>query len=182
MSSIEEDLKILETKITQLKLNYDRYFLGTRPREPMVERAEVDKQIGIYSNTSFPRTALKFRFSSINSRYQAFKRQWIETLRKIEQGTYSRHRFKADLHESDDAARPSRGGADQSAAGADLYRAYVQARKSCGQSVNGLSPAKLAATLAKQEAAVKKRYGNAEVKYRVVVEDGKAKLKVSRAR
>jgi hypothetical protein len=45
-----------------------------------------------------------------------------------------------------------------------------------------LSPAKLQATLAKQEAAVKKRYGNAKVKYRVVVEGGKAKLKVSRAR
>jgi len=182
VSSIEEDLKILETKITQLKLAYDRYFLGTRPREPMVERAEIEKQIAIYSNTPFQNTMLKFRFSSINSRYQAFKRQWIEILRKIEHGTYSRHRFKADLHEKPDTAQPSRAGAGTGTGGADLYQAYMQARKSCGQSVKGLSPAKLQATLAKQEAAVKKRYGNAKVKYRVVVEGGKAKLKISRAR
>ncbi len=181
MGSIDEDLKILETKITQLKLNYERYFLGSRPREPVLDRAEVDKQIAIYSNTPFQNTGLKFRFSSINSRYQAFKRQWIETLRKIEQGTYSRHRFKAGLHDSNEAASPARADAGTSAGGSDLYQAYLQARKSCGQSVDGLSPAKLKATLAKQEAAVKKRYGNAEVKYRVVVEDGKAKLKVSKA-
>ena len=43
--SIEEDLKVLETKVNQLKMAYERYFLGTRPREPVTERAEVQKTI-----------------------------------------------------------------------------------------------------------------------------------------
>ena len=98
-STIEEDLKILDHKLNQLKREYDQYFLGTRPREPVLLTGEVRKLIAILTNNPFPNTALKFKFSSICSRYQAYNRQWKETMRKIEQGTYERHRFKADLHE-----------------------------------------------------------------------------------
>ena len=182
MSTLEEDMKILETKVTQLRLAYERYFLGTRPREPSVERADVDRMITLFTNTPIQNTALRFRFGSICSRYQALKRQWNETLRKIEQGTYSRHRFKADLHGS---ARPETGSATAPAPGAkadssDLFSSYVEARQSCGQSVANLSPERLKATLAKQEAALRQRYGKAEFRFKVVVEDGRAKLKASR--
>ena len=182
MSTLEEDMKILETKVTQLRMAYERYFLGTRPREPSVERAEVDRIITIFTNTPIQNTALRFRFGSICSRYQALKRQWNETLRKIEQGTYSRHRFKAGLHGS---ARPETGPAAAPAPGAnsdssDLFGAYVEARQSCGQSVANLSPERLKNTLAQQEAALRQRYGKAEFRFKVVVEDGKAKVKASR--
>jgi hypothetical protein len=179
--SLDEELQILETKINRLRLAYERYFLGTRPREPIVDRSEVEKLMNVYANTPIKNTALKFRFSSINSRYQAYKRQWNETLRKMEQGTYSRHRFKAALHEQE--APPPPPGGDVAANPADsneLYKAYIQARKACGQSVSGISPKKLQATLEKRAAAVRKRYGKANVRYRVVVEEGKAKLKVSK--
>ena len=180
--SMEEDLKILETKINQLKLAYERYFLGTRPREPAVERSEVDRTVTLYTNTAIQNTALRFRFGSLCTRYQALKRQWNETLRKIEQGTYSRHRFKAELHGSRTeapgaAASPAPGARAKSS---DLFDAYVEARQSCGQSVSRLSPERLRATLAKQEAALRKRYGDAEIRFKVVVENGKAKLKASR--
>jgi hypothetical protein len=179
--SLDEELQILETKINRLRLAYERYFLGTRPREPIVDRSDVEKQITVYANTPIKNTALKFRFSSINSRYQAYKRQWNETLRKMEQGTYARHRFKADLHEQ--GAPPPPTGGDVTGKPADsgeLYQAYIQARKACGQSVDGISAGKLQATLEKQAAAVQARYGAANVRYRVVVEEGKAKLKVSK--
>ncbi|MEE8475236.1 MAG: hypothetical protein V3T01_07800, partial [Myxococcota bacterium] len=88
---MEEDLQILETKVNQLKMAYDRYFLGSRPREPINDRSEVERSIVIFSNTAIQNTAMRFKFTSINSRYQAHKRQWNEVLRKIEQGTYERH-------------------------------------------------------------------------------------------
>ena len=53
-------------------------------------------------------------------------------------------------------------------------------RLACGQSVKNLSPEKLRATLAKQESALRKRLGDSEIRFRVVVENGKAKLKASR--
>jgi len=166
----EDDLRELDRKVKQLRLDYERYFLGTRPREPILLRSEADKLIIIYSNTPIQNTALRFKFNSICSRYQALKRQWTETLRKIEQGTYERHRFKADLHERASAAEP------------DLFSEYRDARLACGQGIQSLSPEKFELLLEKQRAALRERYGDAEFRFRVAVEQGKVKLKASRQR
>jgi len=178
---IDEDLKILDRKLGQLKREFDQYFLGTRPREPVLLAGDVRKIIARLCNTAIQNTGLKFKFSSICSRYQAFNRQWQETLRKIEQGTYERHQFKARLHARDAPGEPPKA-APKGAKLDDpsVYEAYVEARKACGQGVDNLSPAKLEAVLRKQEQALRSRYGDSEIRFRVVVEDGKAKLKASR--
>ena len=194
--ALEEDFKILENKLLQLKLDYDQYFLGSRPREPVLLRGEVQKLIAMYSNTAIQNTAMRFKFGSICSRYQAFKRQWTEILRQIEQGTYSRHRFKADLHERErksehgDEAAPAqakargkgKAGAAAGAPDAALFKAYVDACKSCGQDVKGLTPAKLEGILAKQREQLRTKFGDAAFTFRVAVEDGKAKLKATKAK
>jgi hypothetical protein len=186
--SIEEDFKILETKMLQLKLDYDQYFLGSRPREPVILRGEVQKLIALYSNQAIQNTAMRFKFGSICSRYQAFKRQWTEVLRQIEQGTYSRHRFKADLHDRERhageavspeaAAKPGAAGKP----GDSLFKAYVEACKKCGQDVKGLTPAKLDGILEKQREQLRGRFGDTAFSFRVAIEDGKAKLKATRAK
>jgi hypothetical protein len=175
----EQELEILSRKVTQLKLAYDQYFLGSRPREPIQQRDEIQKTVIIYSNQHIQNTSLRFKFSSINSRYQACKRQWTETLRKIERGTYERHQFRAKLHErhTDPPPQPSPTPPNERR---EIYDSYVEARRSCGQPVERLSPEKLDAILDKQKAALRERFGDCEVKFRVVVEDGKAKLKARR--
>jgi hypothetical protein len=177
--SIDEELKILETKIKQLKLDYDHYFLGTRPREPAMARAEVQKVIFRHSNTPIQNTAARFRFNSINARFQALKRQWDVNLRQIEEGTYKRHVFKADLHDRE--RKKGRKSAAPSAPkdATNLFESYRDAALACGQNVKGLTPAKLQAVVAKQEAALKQKLGCEKVDFRVVVEGGKVKLKAS---
>ena len=178
--TIEEEIKLLDVKINQLKREYDQYFLGTRPREPVLLAGEVRKLIAMLSNSPIQNTGLKFKFSSTVSRYQAFNRQWQDTLRKIEQGTYERHQFKAHLHQagrSPTSPVPSGGRAGDGA----LYSAYIEARKACGQDVADLSPAKLKTVLKKQERSLRERFGSdADIRFRVVVENGRAKLKASR--
>ena len=176
----DEDMRELDRKVKQLKLDYERYFLGTRPREPMLQKSEVDKLIVVYSNSAIQNTALRFKFNSICSRYQALKRQWMETLRKIEQGTYERHRFKANLHERARQASPQEPSAGP--AEPDLFTEYRDARLACGQGVQNLSPKKFERLLDQQRAALQKRYGNAEFRFRVAVEQGKVKLKASLVR
>lgn len=178
----EEELRTLDHKLKQLKLDYDRYFLGARPREPVVLRADVDKLIAIYSNQAIQNSGLRFRFSSICSRYQAMKRQWSEILRQIEQGTYARHRFMAALHQRERSAVDSEPTAPPSGARADdLFEAYRAARESCGQETRNVTPAALERVISEQREALRARFGNAELRFRVVVEDGRAKIKASRA-
>jgi hypothetical protein len=98
-------------------------------------RSEVNKAVVEFTNTAIKNTASRFKFSSICSRYQAFRRQWDENLRKIEAGTYERHRFKAKLHEQDgEAAAPAHSPA---AAAPDLFESYVEARRACGENREG---------------------------------------------
>jgi hypothetical protein len=181
---IDEELRMLEIKLAQLKRDYDQYFLGNRPREPIQLRGEINKTVVELTNTAIKNTASRFKFSSICSRYQAFRRQWDETLRKIEAGTYERHRFKARLH--DQAEQPEPATAATAPAGApepDLYDVYVDARRQCGENVKGLTREKLDGILAQQRAALCAKYGeSAEFLFRVQIENGKARLKASRVK
>ncbi len=180
MTTIEEDLQILDAKIKQLRLDYEQYFLGARPREPVQLRGEVQKLIALYSNVPIQNTAQRFKFSSLCSRYLILRRQWDLALRKIEDGTYERHVFKANLHERAPRESPKpAAGAPPLPAGEDLFDAYVAACRSVGQETAGLTRERLATTLEKQREALRSRHGVGDVRFRVVVEDGKAKLKAT---
>jgi hypothetical protein len=181
--SPEEEIKILEIKMNQLKLDYEKYFLGTRPTEPSMARSEVQKTVIRFSNTRITNTALRFKFNSLNGRYQAFKRQWDTTLRQIEAGTYKRHVFKADLRdrERELATEPKKTqtAAASDAQDGDIFETYRDAMLATGQSTSGLTPAKLQKAIAKQEAALKKKLGCERVNFKVVVQGGKVRLKAA---
>lgn len=180
----EEELKLLEIKLNQLKLDYEKYFLGSRPTEPAMLRAEIQKIVIRWSNTRITNTAQRFKFNSLNGRYQAFKRQWDNTLRQIEAGTYKRHVFKADLHEreralrtaSDPGSKRTGSGSGSSAAASDLFETYRDAMLATGQDASSLSREKLQRALARQEAELKKKYGCEKVDFKIVVKNGKVKV------
>ncbi len=182
----EEELRILESKLNMLKLDYERYFLGSRPREPVVLRQEIQKFVTQWSNMPIQNTALRFRFSTINSRYQAMKRQWDNILRQMEAGTYKRDVFKANMRGG--AARP--GGPRNAGAGTDdavvsakagnaLFESYRDAALACGQNVKGLSAKKLQSVVDKQTKSLRDKLGCQDVQFRVVVQKGKVKLKAA---
>ena len=186
MATIDEDLKVFEHKLNALKLDYERYFLGTRPREPMMARREIQKFVTIYANQPIQNTATRFKFNSINSRYQAFKRQWDNVLRQMEAGTYKRDVFKANIR-AKNASRdtsPSRPSTAERVitsanAGANLFDSYREAAEACGQNVKGLSAKKLQSVVDKQTATLREKMGCSDVSFRVVVQGGKVKLKAA---
>lgn len=186
--SIAEDLVVLENKIKQLKFEYEQYFMGGRPREPVMLRGDVQKIVTRYSNTGIQNTAMRFKFNNLCARYYALRRQWDAILKQIEEGTYKPHLFKAKLHErergmDEEPGRPSKPGAaardETTAGGTDLFEAYCNARRQCGDDPAGLSRDKLDQLVAQQRAAIQKKFGCDEVRFRVVVEAGKAKLKAT---
>ncbi len=182
-ASVTEELQVLEKKLTLLKQAYEQYFQGSRPGEPGYERAELQKIFLRFNSQPIQNTAARFKFNTLNQRFQTFKRQWDSILRQIDAGTYKKHVFKAKLRErergitAEGRPRPaSKGGAGQ---GDDLFQTYRDAAMACGQSVKGLTPEKLQAVVRKQEAALKQKLGCDRVNFRVVVESGKVKLKAS---
>jgi hypothetical protein len=185
-TDIEEDLIQLDTRMKMLRNEYEQYFLGSRKREPQLLRGEVQKIINYYANVPIRNTGHRFKFNNLRARYFAFRRHWDDTQRKIEDGTYDRHRFQAELHERERgvaAAEPKERAAPTAPAERNdldqLYSAWIEARGATGQPTAGLSREKLAAQLEQQTATIRERFGAGEVRFRVVVEDGRAKLKAS---
>jgi hypothetical protein len=185
--SIAEDLVVLENKIKQLKFEYEQYFMGGRPREPVMLRGDVQKVVTRYSNTGIQNTALRFRFNNLCARYYALRRQWDGILKQIEEGTYKPHLFKAKLHERERGlleepgrAQPAPAAREETTAGGtDLFEAYCNARRQCGDDPAGISREKLDQLVARQRAAIREKFGCDEVRFRVVVEGGKARLKAT---
>ena len=182
----EEEIKLLEIKMNQLRMDYEKYFLGTRPTEPAMLRSEVQKMVIVFSNTRLTNTALRFKFNSLNGRYQAFKRRWDLTLRQIEAGTYDRHIFKADLHDRErgiqpraPAIIPNKRKSPRATGIGELFETYRDALMATGQDASKISPAKLEAALRKQEGVLKKKLGCDHVDFRVVVQGGKVRLKAA---
>ncbi len=182
---VEEDLQLLDIKIKQLRNEYEQYFLGSRRREPSLLRGEVTKMVNYYANVPIQNTGYRFKFNNLRARFFSFRRHWDLTLRKIEEGRYERHLFKAEMRERERRQGPRARPAPEeapSAGGGDLFRAYVDAREACGQGAQGLTREKLDGLLKQQEAAIRQRYACEQVRFRVVVEGGKAKLKATPVR
>jgi hypothetical protein len=183
--AFEDDLQVLETKLKQLKLDYEQYFLGTRPREPAPGRSEVQKLFTIYQNTPIQNTALRFRFNSLCARFFALRRQWDQVLRQIEEGTYSRHVFKANLHDrhrsgkAAPAAAPPPPNADVTPNFNGVYEEYLAACRNTGEDTRSLTRERMDKVLTGQADAIRKQYGCEDVRFRVVVEGGKARLKAT---
>jgi hypothetical protein len=182
---IAEELRVFDTKLKQLSFQYEQYFLGSRPREPIQLRAEVQKVVSRYSNVGIQNTSLRFKFNNLCARFFTLRRHWDEVLRKIEQGTYERQIFRANLRgrsAGSEEPRDGRRGADREDPGEstdDLFDSYVEARSSCGEEVSGLTRERLDQIVASQTLAIQERYGCEEVRFRVVVEKGRAKLKAT---
>jgi hypothetical protein len=179
-ADIESDLNLLDVKLKQLKNEYEQHFLGSRPREPQILRAEVQKMAAYYANVPIRNTAHRFRFNNLQARFFALRRHWDITVRKIDAGTYERHVFKARLHERDrpaSADRPKPAGAGSP----DLFEQYLEARRACGQSLD-VDRKQLGQALEKQRQAIRSRYGCEDVRFRVVVEEGRVKLKATPVR
>jgi hypothetical protein len=186
-ADIEADLHLIDVRIKQLKLEYEQYFMGTRKREPLQTRGEVQKYVQLYAQSPIKNTGMRFKFSNLRSRFFTFRRHWDATLRKIEAGTYERHLFKADLkdrarNESHDRAKASAENRESFDDRGDVFDAYISAREATGQGAKGVTREKLDALLAKQESAIREKYGAKKVRFKVVVENGKAKLKATAAR
>lgn len=188
-ANIEEDLQLLELRIKQAHQEYEQYFLGSRKREPQRTRHAAQKIIQYYTNIQIKNTAQRFRFNNLRQRFFAYRRKWDHTLKKIEEGRYERDLFKAKVRERErnEARERAHDAAERSAergAGEkdELFRSYLEARQACGQGADGLSRERMDQILRRQEQQLRSKYGVDKVKFRVVVEGGKAKLKAQPVR
>jgi len=179
--AIAEDVILLDKKLNELVIKYDQYFIGLEKREPLPVLEEVEKLVRRYSGVPIHNTMHKHRFTMLVARLNTYREHWRRILKLMEEGRYSRDRFISDLHLRQ-KVRPEKKQPDspQAPAESDLDRIvheFREARKACNLPVDKITRELVAATIEKQKPALAARLGTDHLAFRVVIEDGKPKLK-----
>ena len=186
---ISDDLIRLEQQLGELITRYDQYFNGLEKREPLQLRTEVERLIRSYVGTQINNTMYRHRYYTLTARFNTYREHWGRILRLIDEGRFTRDRFISDLHQQrrpNGAASSSAASAvkeQQPPAGNDLdrvFREYRDARAACNLPVDGLSIESLSATLDKQRPVLADKLGTNDIVFRVVVEQGKPKIKAGK--
>jgi hypothetical protein len=177
---LDRELKILEGELRQLEIEYNMYFAGRLPRPPVDTRTRVTGLVRRLDRQHISNYAERFRFSTLQSRFQTFVDLWDRGLRAREEGrpgpfsqrpsaTVAATKEKAVedriLHVAafNDPIRES----DKLL---ELYHRLADARREVGDET---VPFHKFSELVKDQVQRLKQKGSAEVAFRVALKDGK---------
>jgi hypothetical protein len=93
---IDIQMAELESRLDRLRALYEQYFLGIERIEPGVPRKDVERRVVELRRARFQSTAQRFKFQTIVQRYNTMQQHWKRICREIENGTYRRHKLRAE--------------------------------------------------------------------------------------
>ncbi len=177
---IENDLNRLDGELRQLEAEYTMFFAGRLPKPPWDTRARVDAAMKQLDREPIKNTALKFRFSTIQSRYATFVDLWERGMRAKEEGRSSPlSSIPADTRtrprDTDSAARagiPTRPRQSEQTL-QSLYETLSEARRQVG--APAISFDRFSDVVSKEIDRLRAA-GKSGVTFRVAIKDGKAHL------
>jgi hypothetical protein len=174
---ITELLNQLDQDLKGLEIAHEQYFLGTENRAPEQQRQKITLHMRKMITHYIPQTDLRFRLQGISSRFNSYCGYWDRIHRQIDEGRYERHTSRIKRHANENL--PTRESTESKPAidpVDNLYQELVDAHQRC--QIRPPNRDQVVSFLAKQEEAIKKRFGDKQVDFVVVTEAGKPKIKV----
>lgn len=186
--SIEAELTALERHITELRVEYERFFTGDAKLPPIAERRRLESFLRRLSNQEVDKAAERFRLQSVQSRYHALAELWDKRLKAREEG-----RPWGGVPSPVAPAPPkaatgasSAGGGDVQVSGAvkvkgrvdftPLFEKYRAARVALGEDVSKLSYSRFEELVKKQADEIRHRTGATRLSFEVRTQDGRVRL------
>lgn len=169
---IERELELVEVALKELQIRYEQYFAGVEKREPQGDRQKLTQRLRRLGVHHITQTDLRFRYQNLGLRFHSYAGHWDRILRLMEEGRF--HRSTAAPVQSTpvapDPVAPSP--LDR------LYEQLLEARRSCSIEGPIISRERFAAMISEQREKIRSKFGDREVDFQVVTEDGKPKIKV----
>ncbi len=206
MATIDEDLSQIERDIRTLKIEYEQFFGGGRPRPPADTQWRVDNLIRRYNERAGDLSfGQRFRFNNIAQTYAKYQDMWRKKLVQKETGTQPHHYgAAAKAIEAERARKAAQDSGAAPASGAEcaaastrssaafvlsfsnpaeegdkihtLYEKLIAARAETGESAGAPSLKDFERFVRQKTKDLQERTGN-EVEYSVSIEGGRVKLK-----
>ncbi len=187
MAERETDQQIVqnfENRLRNVKSKYERFFIGLERKPPLREYEELVALVRGLQPQSLRNTSMRFKLNSLIAQFNTLNSYWMNTLRKIEEGTYFRDRNKIRLRDVDRTSTApnvvltqSQPLKNQAQSDGELFVHYRAARQKLEGELPKMSPAAFETMIAKQREQLLKQTGAKEIQFRVIVEGGKVKLK-----
>ncbi len=174
---ITELLNQLENDLKALEFAYEQYFLGMEKLAPEPQRQKITLRMRKMITHYIPQTDLRFRLQSITNRFNSYCGYWDRIQRQIDEGRYERHTSRIQRHtnRSPSVQKPAKAPPPVDPVDS-LYEKLVDAHQSC--QLRPPNREQVVRFLAKQEKAIKERFGDKPVDFMVVTDSGKPKIKV----
>jgi len=191
---LEGRLDEFDKRVFILKIEYEKYFSGISQIEPTKERDGIKRFLRALQREHITATRQKYRVRMSRARFSQLEMYWNRNLLKLERGTHPKSKFRANLHESErrklakemdqqtqQAQKPRAAPRLSTAEREDqayrkVFDSYVKLRKKTGQS-SDLQFDAVRDTLRRQVRTIKSRYRCKSVRFKVTIEDGKARVK-----
>ena len=178
-AELEADLGRLESGIRQLKIQYDMFFAGSIPKQPLALRSELERIIKRHSATPIRRYASRFQFNALVSRFNSMSELWAKTLRTLEEGDRPAPAVADRAGSSEQVV--ARCTVADPAAERDvlklLHARLIDARKKAGESTDRLSFDAFVHTISAQARKLREKTGCDKVDLRLIVVDRKVTVK-----
>jgi hypothetical protein len=177
-SDLDRELELLETELKRLEAEYNMYFAGRMPRPPWETRGRVQAMVRRLDDGHITNTGGRFRFNTLQSRFQTFADLWDRGLKAKEEGrpgpfvtmrppreekpklpvdrVVNVTSFSDPLKEMDKLQ--------------DLYESLAEARREVGEEA---IPFHKFADLVRTHVGALRQKGTPEVAFRVAVKEGK---------
>jgi hypothetical protein len=195
MASIDDELGQVERDIRTLKIEYEQYFGGGRPRPPADTQWRVDSMMRRFNERAAELSVgQRFRLNNIQQTYAKYQDMWRKKLVQKETGAVQHHYGAAAKAIEAERARKAAVDAAEAAkkAGAfalsvsdpdheqekvnSLYQHLIDARSQTGES-SGAPSLKDFERFVRQKTKELKDKGGKAVEYSVSIEGGRVKLK-----
>ena len=182
----ERDLQALESAIRDLNAQYDAFLFGSSPRPPVEIRRRVQMLIRRLSGEEADSAAERFRFTTLQGRYNTLCERWDRLQAEKEAGRrpgvygHFTRLPAADFEPRPNARPPVSVEEPETPAGQDsvrdLFERYIAAKRARGEDVAGLDFEHFAAKLARERERLKGQFGGAEIEFDVIERDGRVRL------
>lgn len=189
LTDIQRDLQTLEAELRRLEAEYNGFFSGRERRPPLQTRSRVEALIKRWDRGVIESSGDRFRFQTLQARFQTFADLWDRGMRAREEGRPGPFAMPpprvppaAKAEEADSrvvhvtAFRDPLREMDKLHT---LYDSLMDARRKHGEDV---VPFHKFAALVKTQVTKLRDEGNPEVAFRVAVKDGKVAFTVRPAR
>ena len=181
--SVDEQLTRLEDDIRRLRIEFDIFFNGGAKKPPYDTKGRVETLLKRLGDDRTLTYAQRYRYTSLASRYNAFRDLWRRTMQSREEGrdpvSAARASAKreatekkieavsfvcADAHHEVEIVK-------------NIYDSLIEAKRCCGEPTEDLSFPKFHRLIASKADGIKQQVGCARVRFSVAVEDGHVSFK-----